>query len=79
MFWAVGLSEAVDRHTVEVFRSGDILARKERDAKTADEAALVSEEKQRLGRHEADLRRALQQADAAASSLDIELTGWDNN
>ena len=38
VFWAAALNDTIDRQTVEVFRSKDILARKEREAKTADEA-----------------------------------------
>jgi len=44
-FWAVALNDAIDRETVELFRSKEMLARKEREAKTADETALIGEEK----------------------------------
>ena len=45
VFWAVALNDAIDRETVELFRSKEMLARKEREAKTADETALIGEEK----------------------------------
>ena len=32
VFWSVALNDAIDRETVEVFRSKDMLARKEPDA-----------------------------------------------
>jgi hypothetical protein len=62
VFWAAALNDTIDRHTVEFHRSRDILARKEREARTADEQALIAEEHQRLARHEADLRRVLKDA-----------------
>ena len=43
-------------------RSKDIIARKEREARTNDQATLVNDEKQRQRRHEAELRRALKSA-----------------
>ena len=62
IFWVVALDEAIDRETVEVFRSKEILSRKERGARTKDETALVSEEKIRLRRHQDELRRLLKKA-----------------
>jgi hypothetical protein len=62
VFWAIALSEAVDRETVEVHRSREVLARKERDARTAVETALIAEEKLRLRRHQDELRRLLREA-----------------
>jgi hypothetical protein len=62
VFWVAGLDEHVDRETVEVFRSREILARKERAAKTKDETSLVAEEKLRLRSHESELRRLLREA-----------------
>jgi hypothetical protein len=61
VFWVAGLDEHIDRETVEVFRSREILARKERAAKTKDETSLVADEKQRLRAHEAELRRLLRE------------------
>jgi hypothetical protein len=62
VFWAVSLNDAIDRETVELFRSKEILTRKEREAKTADETALIGEEKVRLRRHQDELRRLLKAA-----------------
>jgi hypothetical protein len=67
VFWAVALNDAIDRETVEVFRSKDMLARKERDAKTADETALIGEEKLRLRRHQDELRRLVKVSCLAGS------------
>ena len=33
VFWAVALNDAIDRETVELFRSKEMLARKERETK----------------------------------------------
>ncbi len=62
VFWVVRLDDAIDRATVEVFRSREILARKERGARTKVETALVAEEKQRLREYESELRRFLREA-----------------
>lgn len=67
VFWVAGLDEHVDRETVEVFRSREILARKERAAKTKDETSLVAEEKLRLRTHETELRRLIREALLAGS------------
>ena len=62
VFWAVALNDAIDRETEELFRSQEMLSRKEREARTADETALISEEKVRRARHEGELRRLLRTA-----------------
>ena len=62
VFWAATLNDAIDRETVEVYRSKEVLARKERDARTAIETALIAEEKLRLRRHQDELRRLLREA-----------------
>lgn len=62
VFWVAALDEHVDRETVEVHRSREILARKERGAKTKDETALVADEKRRQRDHESELRRLLRDA-----------------
>ncbi len=62
LFWAVPIDAAVDRETVEVYRSKEMLSRKEREAKTAEESNLITEERARLGGHQASLRRVLKQA-----------------
>ena len=67
VFWAVSLNDAIDRETVELFRSKEMLARKEREAKTSDETALIAEEKLRLRRHQDELRRLMKAACLAGS------------
>ena len=67
VFWAVVLNDGIDRETVELFRSKEMLARKEREAKTADETALIGEEKIRQRRHHDDLRRLVKAACLAGS------------
>ena len=62
VFWAAMLNDAIDHETVEVHRSKEVLSRKERDARTAIETALIAEEKVRLRRHQEELRRLLREA-----------------
>lgn len=67
LFWVAAIDQAIDRETVEAYRSKEILARKERGARTKDQTALVAEEKRRLSRHQNELRRLLRQALLAGS------------
>jgi hypothetical protein len=76
VFWAVSLNDAIDRETVELFRSKEMLARKEREAKTADETALIGEEKIRQRRHQDELRRLVKAACLAGS---VSFRGNDRN
>lgn len=62
LFWIARQDEAIQRATDEVFRSNEVLARKERNATTRDETALVAEEKRRRERNMAELRRLLRTA-----------------
>jgi hypothetical protein len=62
IFWAVPLSDAIDRETVEVFRSKEMLARKERETKGEDTPGLIAEERVRSRRHNDELRRLLRAA-----------------
>lgn len=62
VFWAVGLTDSIDRETVELFRSKEMLARKERETKGEDTPALIAEERVRLRRHSDELRRLLRAA-----------------
>jgi hypothetical protein len=62
VFWSVGLNDAIDHETVEVFRSKEMLARKERETKGEDTPALIAEERIRLRRHSDELRRLLRAA-----------------
>ena len=56
------LDEAIDRETVELYRSKEILSRRERGAQTKDESALVAEEKLRQRHHQEKLRRLIKQS-----------------
>jgi hypothetical protein len=59
VFWAVTLTDPIDRETVELFRSKEMLARKERETKGEDAPALIAEERIRQRRHTDELRRLL--------------------
>jgi hypothetical protein len=67
VFWAVGLTPAIDRELKELYRSKEILAKKERDTKGDDTPALLHEERQRQRRHAEELRRLLKAACLAGS------------
>lgn len=62
VFWAIALNDAIDRETVELFRSKETLARKERETKGDEAPALIAEEKLRQRRHQDELRRLLKAA-----------------
>ncbi|MHB8491193.1 MAG: BREX system P-loop protein BrxC, partial [Solirubrobacteraceae bacterium] len=62
VFWIAVSDDAIERETAEVFRSREVLSRKERGAQTKDETALVAEEKRRQRRHEDELQRLVKQA-----------------
>jgi hypothetical protein len=62
VFWAIALNDAIDRETVELFRSKEMLARKERETKGEDTPALLAEERIRLRRHNDELRRLVKTA-----------------
>jgi hypothetical protein len=76
VFWAVCLTDAIDHEIAEVFRSSEILSRKEREARTADESALIGDEKQRKSRHMDELRRLLK---AACLSGNVYFRGNDRS
>ena len=59
VFWTAAVDENIARLTVEVHRSKEMLARKERGARTRDETALVAEEKVRLRQNESELKRLI--------------------
>ena len=62
VFWVASLDDRIARVTVEVYRSQEMLSRKERGARTKDETALVSEEKQLLSRHQGELKQLLRES-----------------
>ncbi len=62
VFWAIALTETIHREGEELFRSKEMLARKERETKGEDTPALIAEERVRLRRHGDELRRLLRAA-----------------
>jgi len=62
VFWTIALTDSIDRETVELFRSKEMLARKERETKGEDTPALIAEERVRQRRHSDELRRLLRAA-----------------
>ncbi len=62
VFWAIALNEAIDRETVELFRSKEMLARKERETKGEDTPGLIAEERVRQRRHSDEIRRLMKAA-----------------
>jgi len=62
IFWVVPLDDQIDRATIELFRSEEMLSRKERGAQTKAELGLVSEEKRRLANNKGELKRLMHRA-----------------
>jgi hypothetical protein len=69
LFWAARLDRGVTAATDEVFRSNEILARKDRDSTTRDASALVAEEKRRQRRSIDELRRLVRESLLAGTLL----------
>jgi hypothetical protein len=67
IFWIVPIDAKLDQETAELVRSKEMLTRKEREAKTADETALITEERTRQRRHSDEVRRLLKTAMFAGS------------
>jgi len=59
VFWAIALNDGIDRQAVELFRSKEMLTRKERETKGEDTPALIAEERLRQRRHNDELRRLM--------------------
>jgi hypothetical protein len=62
VFWSVALDDEIRREMREAFRSDEMIKRKTRGATTADETALVAEEKVRQRNHMQELRRRMKLA-----------------
>ena len=63
VFWAVALNDAIDRETVELFRSqGDARAQGARRPNGEGQPRSIAEERRRLRRHQDELRRLLRAA-----------------
>lgn len=76
IFWVITLGQDIRREMREVFRSQQMIEKKGRDTSTVDGAALIGEEKQRLRRHEDEVKRLLK---AAALSGQIYFRGNDRS
>jgi hypothetical protein len=76
VFWAVGLSDAIDHETDELHRSKEMYERREREPRSKDGPDLISEEKLRLRRHQDELRRLLR---AACLSGSVSFRGNDRS
>ncbi len=62
MFWIIPISEQIDKEVTEVFRSKEMITKKERGAQTAAETRLLSEEGRRRDNHRAEVRRLMERA-----------------
>jgi hypothetical protein len=76
VFWAIALNDAIDREAVELFRSKETIAHKERETKGDEVPALIAEEKVRQRRHQDELRRLLK---AACLSGSVYVRGNDRS
>lgn len=62
VFWSVALTADIDRETVELFRSKEMVALKGREASTRDQTALIDEEQRKVRQRQDELRRLLKAA-----------------
>lgn len=62
VFWAVSLTAEIDRETVELFRSKEMVARKGRETSTRDQTAIIDEEQRKIRQRQDDLKRLLKAA-----------------
>ncbi|MDZ4852643.1 MAG: BREX system P-loop protein BrxC [Pirellulaceae bacterium] len=62
IFWVVPVDDQIDKSVTEVFRSKEMITKKERGAQTAAETRLLSEETRRRDLHRAEVRRLLERA-----------------
>ena len=62
VFWIIPVNERIDKEVSEVFRSKEMITKKERGAQTAAETRLLSEEGRRRDNHRGEVRRLLERA-----------------
>lgn len=62
IFWVVPVNDKIDKEVTEVFRSKEMISKKERGATTAAETRLLSEEGRRRDTHRGEVRRLLERA-----------------
>ncbi|MCA9087267.1 MAG: BREX system P-loop protein BrxC [Planctomycetaceae bacterium] len=62
VFWVVPVDDRIDKAVTEVFRSKEMITKKERGAQTSSETTLLAEEGRRRDTHRGEVRRLLEQA-----------------
>ncbi|MDC0935231.1 BREX system P-loop protein BrxC [Pirellulales bacterium] len=62
IFWVIPAGDKIDKEVTEVFRSKEMISKKERGATTAAETRLLSEEGRRRDIHRGEVRRLLERA-----------------
>lgn len=62
IFWIIPVNERIDKEVAEVFRSKEMISKKERGAQTSAETRLLSEEGRRRDNHRGEVRRLLERA-----------------
>jgi hypothetical protein len=62
VFWVIAIDEQIDKEIAEVFRSKEMISKKERGAQTVAETRLISEENRRRDLHRGEVRRLLERA-----------------
>ena len=62
VFWVILVDDKIDKVVTEVFRSKEMISKKERGAQTSAETRLLSEEGRRRDEHRREVRRLLEQA-----------------
>ena len=62
VLWVAALDESIRLETVELYRSRQILSRKQRGARTTQENALVADEKRNEKSHRDDLKKLLRRS-----------------
>ncbi|WP_425395411.1 BREX system P-loop protein BrxC [Aeoliella sp.] len=62
IFWIIPVGERIEKEVTEVFRSKEMISKKERGAQTAAETRLLSEEGRRRDTHRGEVRRLLEQS-----------------
>ena len=62
IFWIIPVNERIDKEVAEVFRSKEMISKKERGAQTAAETRLLSEEGRRRDNYRGEVRRFLERA-----------------
>src|SRR5690606_24735841 len=62
LFWIVGITNRIDAVAAEIFRSQEMITRKQRGAATSAEMELLTEERRRLQSNLDELKRLVKEA-----------------